>query len=176
MTAKIVSFRKPALEIGCTACGATVDAACDCGAPYMPADQRVAEFDAANPGRPTREVAAALGMNRGTVSRARNSGAASAAPERVIGADGKSYAAIRTRRASVDDDDDDQTADAEHVEGLRIIAARGFFNRVREAKEIATLGPLLPSDVTDEMIKAAESAAAAWSTVAHNLRRMITHV
>jgi hypothetical protein len=166
----VVSFRKPALEIGCSACGATVDAACDCGAPYIPARQRVPEFDAANPGKSTRQVADALGLSQTNVVKARkNSREQGCSPERVTGADGKSYPAARP-------DNDDITADAEHAEGLRVIAARGFLNRAAEAKEIATLGKLQASDVTEAMIKAADDAAAAWSTAARNLRRMIAHV
>jgi hypothetical protein len=67
-------------------------------------------------------------------------------------------------------------ADADHEEGLRVIAARGFLNRAVEAKKICTIGKLRAPDVTEAMIKAADDAAAAWSKAAHNLRGMITHV
>jgi hypothetical protein len=69
-----------------------------------------------------------------------------------------------------------KSADVDHEEGLRVIAARGFLNRAVEAKKICTIGKLRAPDVTEAMIKAADDAAAAWSKAAHNLRGMITHV
>jgi hypothetical protein len=70
------------------------------------------------------------------------------------------------------DDDDDPTADSDHKQGLRVIAARGFLNRAKEAKEICTIEKLQASDVTEAMIKAADDAGAVWTATARNLRRM----
>jgi hypothetical protein len=67
----VVAFRKPAIAIGCTSCGATVDAACDCGTPYMPAGQRAAAAVAANPNLSDRAIAKEIGVGKNTVLRAR---------------------------------------------------------------------------------------------------------
>jgi hypothetical protein len=67
---------------------------------------------------------------------------------------------------------DDPIADSDHKKGLRVIAARGFLNRAKEAKEICTIEKLQASDVTEAMIKAADDAGAVWTATAHNLRRM----
>ena len=64
--------------------------------------------------------------------------------------------------------------DADHEEGMRVIAARGFLNRAVEAKKICTIGKLQAPDVTEAMIEAADDAAAAWTKAAHNLRGMMT--
>ena len=62
------------------ACG--VDAGCNCGAAVVSKSQRIADYDAANPRKSTRQVAAALGVDNSTVHRARQkSGVADATPE-----------------------------------------------------------------------------------------------
>jgi hypothetical protein len=68
--------------------------------------------------------------------------------------------------------DEEETSDADNEEGLRVIAARGLLNRAAEAKELATIGKLEASEVTEAMIVAAEVAAAAWNRAAHQLRGM----
>jgi hypothetical protein len=55
----------------CSECGAAGIAACDCGAPYMPASARAAKAIAANPEKSDRAIAAELGIGNKTVSRAR---------------------------------------------------------------------------------------------------------
>jgi hypothetical protein len=67
---------------------------------------------------------------------------------------------------------DEETVDADHEEGLRVLVVRGFLNRAGEASELADLGKLKSEDVTDEMIEKAECVAAAWNTVARKLRGM----
>jgi hypothetical protein len=81
-------------KLQCTQCGATADAACACGAPYVPAADRVAEYDAAHPGQSNRAVAKALKVSEKTVRKARaRSGADRSAGDNVIGLDGKTYKA-----------------------------------------------------------------------------------
>jgi hypothetical protein len=64
------------------ACG--VDAGCNCGAAVVSKSQRIAAYDAANPGKSTRQVAEALGVGNKTVHRARqNSGVSGDTPDRV---------------------------------------------------------------------------------------------
>jgi hypothetical protein len=97
----------PAIEVAvqrmvCTACGSETNATCTCGAAYVPAAQRAAEAIKANPGKSDRAIAADIGVNQSTVSRARQSGDAPASPERT-GRDGKQYS-VRQRRVSVEPD------------------------------------------------------------------------
>ena len=82
-----------AAKIWCSSCGISADAACDCGAPYIPAGQAAAKALAANPEKSDRAIAAELGVNRSTVTRAREARGANAPPEVRIGMDGKSYPA-----------------------------------------------------------------------------------
>ena len=89
---------KPELQIvrslqrlQCSACGTEANASCDCGKPYVPAAQRVAEYDKANPGQSTRQAAADLGISNKSVSVAR--GVTRVTPDTVTGRDGKTYPA-----------------------------------------------------------------------------------
>jgi hypothetical protein len=74
-------------------CGARSHATCSCGVSYRPAQERVAEYDKANPGKSTRTAAADLGVSDETVRKARR--ANPLAPETVVGRDGKEYPASR---------------------------------------------------------------------------------
>ena len=51
----------------CSECGAAGIAACDCGAPYMPAADRAAKAIAANPDKSDRAIAAEIGVDHETV-------------------------------------------------------------------------------------------------------------
>lgn len=155
----------------CTGCGSEANATCDCGVSYVPKAVRARQMREADPNRSLGSIAEELGVARQSVSDALKV-AGHLPPAQVVGRDGKTYPA---KLRMVDDVDDDADADADHEEGMRVIAARGFLNRATEAKEIATVGKLQPSDVTEAMIKAADDAAAAWSTTARNLRGMISH-
>src|SRR5262249_2521660 len=76
----------------CSSCGAEGIAACDCGAPYLPASARAAKAVAANPEKSDRALAAEIGVGSNTVRRARQSTAPSGAVAPVdsrIGLDGK---------------------------------------------------------------------------------------
>jgi hypothetical protein len=98
MTATIIRMNRPAVEqIGCSACGATTDAACDCGVAYLPARQRAAEAITANPDRSDRAIAAEIGVDHKTVGAARRSVGEHSPPEKRIGQDGKSYPAMSTK-------------------------------------------------------------------------------
>ena len=54
----------------CSACGAAGIAACDCGAPYMPAAERAAKAIAANPGKSSRALSVETGISEATLRRA----------------------------------------------------------------------------------------------------------
>lgn len=77
-------------RIACTKCGIEVNAACNCGKSYDPISQRVADYDATNPGRSTRKAAADLGVSHTAVRKARDSGG-NQFPAEVTGRDGKQY-------------------------------------------------------------------------------------
>jgi hypothetical protein len=102
-TTNVVTLRPVAVprQLGCSACGATADASCDCGASYLPAGQRAAEAVAANPEKSNRAIAAEIGVDHKTVGSARRSGGDHSPPEekRRIGQDGKSYPAKSTKAA-----------------------------------------------------------------------------
>lgn len=80
----------------CSACGAHGEGTCACGAPYVLAKQRVAEYDKTTPGRSTRQAAADLGVSNKTVSKAR--ARVTPVTPQVTGRDGKKYPAKRSLR------------------------------------------------------------------------------
>lgn len=153
-------------RMSCTACGAEANASCNCGKPYVPAKQRAKEAIEANPQKSDRAIAADIGVSHETVSKARRESPVNELTPEREGRDGKVYR-LPVRQ------EEDEPSDADHEEGLRVIAVRGFLNRAAEAKEIATLGKLTASDVTEAMVVAAQDAAAAWEKAAQNLRSMI---
>lgn len=156
-------------QMQCTACGAEANASCNCGKPYVPKRQRTADAIAANPQKSNRAIGDEIGVSHTFVNEVRKEHEGGNNFPRVReGRDGKIY---RLPEREVEPDDDGPP-DTEHEEGLRVISVRGFLNRATEAKEIATLGKLIASDVTEAMIVAAEEAAAAWNLAALNLRRM----
>jgi hypothetical protein len=61
----------------------------------MPAGQRAAAAIKDNPDLGNRAIAGMIGVDEGTVRKARKSGADHSAPERRIGLDGKPYPVIR---------------------------------------------------------------------------------
>jgi hypothetical protein len=95
----------------CSKCGVEAAAACDCGAPYLPATARAAKAIAENPGKSNRAIAAEIGVDHKTVGAARKAGGEHSPPERVTGKDGKSYPA----RAS-NDVDPEASAEARKAE------------------------------------------------------------
>jgi hypothetical protein len=76
-------------RLECSECGAMADAACSCGAPYLPAGARAAQAVADNPGKSDRAIAADLGVGKDTIRRARKSTGANAPVAKRVGKDGK---------------------------------------------------------------------------------------
>jgi DNA-binding transcriptional MocR family regulator len=76
-------------KLECSKCGATVEAACNCGAAYVPAGARAAQAVAENPEKSDRAIAAELGVGSNTVRRARKPTAPDGAVEKRVGRDGK---------------------------------------------------------------------------------------
>jgi hypothetical protein len=90
------AFHVSVVRLQCSACGAEANASCNCGVHYVPVQQRVAEYDAASPGRSTRQAAADLGVSHESVRTARSgSGVNHLTPETVTGRDGKNYPAVK---------------------------------------------------------------------------------
>jgi hypothetical protein len=81
----------------CSTRGVTADAACDCGAPYVPVSARAAEAIKANLEKSNRAIASELGVSTFVVNEARKElGVRYLSPERQ-GRDGRSYAVKRKR-------------------------------------------------------------------------------
>lgn len=91
---------RPFTKLECSACGAEADAACNCGAPYVPASARAAAAIAKNPGKSDRAIATELGVNQSTVSRARKSTDANASVGKRTGKDGKTRKMPRAKDRS----------------------------------------------------------------------------
>ena len=58
-------------RLECSKCGASTDAACNCGVPYVPKKERAAAALAASPDKSNRQIASETGVHHSTVSRAR---------------------------------------------------------------------------------------------------------
>ena len=89
-TATVVKLRPSTAGLRCQECGASAKAACNCGAPYVPAGQLAAR--ATTSGKSNRAVADELGISRETVRRARKAAGTNVPPART-GKDGKDYPA-----------------------------------------------------------------------------------
>jgi flagellum-specific peptidoglycan hydrolase FlgJ len=83
-------------RLECSACGATAQASCDCGAPYVTAGFRAAKAVKRSPEKSDRAIAAEIGVSNSTVSEARKKSKKSTVrhrtvtePAKRIGRDGK---------------------------------------------------------------------------------------
>jgi hypothetical protein len=83
----------------CSGCGATTNAACNCDLPYEPAGVIAARAVTANPEMSDSSIAKKFGVSLDTVQRARKNQVTEIGNlDRRIGADGKSYPAIRQNK------------------------------------------------------------------------------
>jgi hypothetical protein len=73
----------------CSECGVEAAAACDCGAPYVPAGVAAANAVAAHPEKSDRAIAAEIGVSDKTVGKARRATAEYSAVDTRVGLDGK---------------------------------------------------------------------------------------
>ena len=159
----VIPLRRPsALAIGCSACGTTIDAGCDCGAPYLPASERAAAAIAANPQMSDRAIAREIGVSAPTVGRARSTVTdVTVDDEPRIGIDGKARRLPRPR-VEADDDEDDFSA--------RELAARdrgSFLLRAQEAKNFA----FYAGEVDVKLLEFARGTAAAWCELVANMEK-----
>lgn len=144
MTAEIVRLQtKQEAKFMCSACGE--DRACDCNAPAV------------------EKLAAQRELTRQRVAK-----------HRKKKNEQKQQSSNVTEGQQVfDSPQEAHEEEADHARGLHVIAALSVANRAAETKELSSLlRKLEPSDITEEMIQAAEGAATAWSAMARNLRRM----
>jgi len=80
-------------KLVCSDCGASADAACNCGVAYVPASKRAEAAIKDNPSKSDRAVAADTGVSRRTVQRARRKKRAGGShePRERTGNNGKTY-------------------------------------------------------------------------------------
>src|SRR6516162_6083805 len=131
-------------SLECSECGARASASCKCGAPYVPARARAVAVLTEHPEKSDRAIAAEIGVGHATVSRARSTVPDETVDER-IGRDGKVRRLPRRRSMEYRDD--------EEANAYKI-----FMIRADLAVEFAFYN----GKVTDEVVTAAEEAAAAW--------------
>jgi|SRR5215475_10367453 len=103
----VVKFkRRPSIaQLVCSSCGAQADAACNCGANYVPAGQLAAQAVTANPELSDRALADATGVGKDTVRRARKKATGASAPVDAprTGRDGKQRKPPQRQPAPVSD-------------------------------------------------------------------------
>jgi hypothetical protein len=135
----------------CTGCGAEANASCNCGVAYVPAAQRVAEYDKANPGQSTRQAAADLGVDKETVRKARSRGDQSP-PAAVTGRDGKLYPAKKSKEENEAEDT------AKHNRAAIVIYAGTAIDLAERITSFADL-----EKMTDEAKEIIHRTAVAWA-------------
>lgn len=159
----VIPIRRP-IEMACTACGSLANAACDCGAPYLPAGQRAAEALAANPQMSDRAIARDIGVHHSTVNEARKStvGNPTVDVETRIGLDGKERR-LPFRRAVEDDDEEFSQSE---------LASRNrgsFMLRAQEAKNFA----FYSGKVDQKLVEFARTTASAWCELVETLEKKL---
>jgi hypothetical protein len=151
MSASIINKR----QLGCMSCGATVEAACDCGTIYVPAGQRAIAAVSVNPEMSDRAIAAAIGVDHKTVAAARRAIGEDSPPEKRIGKDGKRY---RAKPARPYDPVGDSRATFERQCYLSIMAAETATVLIHDCGEI-----------DEELFTLADNAANIWRELAEKL-------
>ena len=148
--------------IQCSACGACVDAACDCGAAYVTAGTRAKAAIAKTPEKSDRSIAAEIGVGHATVSRAREQVPVSGETPR-IGQDGKQYPAKKTRQSAIASDDDAYNEYAVPATPKELHEAFRLW-----ADTAASLAKYT-GKVDDEILRVARIAASAWSRLVETM-------
>lgn len=157
-----------AVRLECSHCGAEGRASCNCGAAYVPAKQRIAEYDKRNPGQSTRTAAADLGVSNKTVSQARNSVVTGVTPETVTGRDGKTYPA-KVEREPLNDLSSAEIVAVQFKAGAEDVietaqSAIVFVRRMKFSKEAASA-----------CVGMVEKIIAEWSAVKSAIERKLSH-
>jgi hypothetical protein len=81
--------KKTPLQLRCVACGATADAACDCGVAYKPANEIAEAAIKANPKMSDRALSKKHGISHQTIGRTRKSTGPNGPVALRVGLDGK---------------------------------------------------------------------------------------
>ena len=168
MTAQIVRLPQPSHgRLECSSCGATTEAQCGCGVPYLPAGARAAKAVAENPGMSDRAIAAEIGVGLGTVQRARKKSTdpheSVGPPAKRIGKDGKARKLPTKRAPTVTEPDDDEPGIEDEIDPENYRTA--FLIRADQAVRFAAYsGP-----INHEIVAATRAAAAAWNKLAQFL-------
>jgi hypothetical protein len=153
----------------CSKCGVEAAAACDCGAPYLPATARAAKAIAENPGKSDRAIAAEIGVSDRTVNRARST---YDAVEKRVGADGKARKQPAKKAAAKRAIDDPREWDGTRESCTppprpteeQAVRRQGHLNRASEAVRLAHYDHDLAGLVVDKQIlNAVKKAAEAWA-------------
>ena len=161
----------------CTECGASGEGSCRCGAPYVAPGQRAAEAVTANPNKSDRAIAADIGVDHKTVSKARKSGGEYSPPEKRTGKDGKSYPVKRKRRKRkakpaphLGDPIQDPCLDCNSEEERW---QRSCMTLASECNAFWSheFGKWESFEITTELITLAEDAGASWQQLARDLKR-----
>jgi hypothetical protein len=85
----VLKLRQTTAGLRCSSCGAAAKASCNCGAAYIPAGVLAAQALAKNPTKSDSALAAAIGVGKATVARARKSTGPYGPVGKRIGKDGK---------------------------------------------------------------------------------------
>lgn len=172
------------MKLTCSGCGAYALGACSCGVEYIPAaGQRAAKAVKADPQnrKSNRAIAADIGVDEGTIRKARKSTAENSAVEKRTGKDGRTRR-MPSRKAAKEDTCDDacdydwsNPKPADFGDDVsRMYHAQAIHYRT-EAGHLATAYPLLapgvdPSIITQFEINEARKVADAWLVTVKKLK------
>ena len=137
------SKRPSIAQLACSECGATTNAACNCGKPYVPAGARAAEALAQNPEKSDRAIAAEIGVHHSTVNEVRKKSTVGNPTVPRKGKDGKTRKLPAKRQSVVETvgDLDLPTIEAARTQYLEVMADLSRADRIAEiTKLIAALG------------------------------------
>lgn len=173
----VVPFLKQSIstKLQCSECGASCDAACDCGAPYLSAPARVAKAIAEHPELSNRAIADAAGVSDMTVGRVRP--ATNVAPEKVLGRDGKIYPSKpRTAKSRRIVDEVDEEMDNPASATMR----RRFFLRfgedvLRKVEQGAGLKFAKAPEIDRAILSMVDDIVRAWSKLRDEINQRSQH-
>lgn len=159
MPATILKMPKPKVQLRCSSCGVTVDAACNCLAPIIVIKPRdaAAKAIAAHPEKSDRAIAKEIGVTKNTVMRARESGGPFGPSERRVGNDNKSYPASQPTRKQ----DSEET-----------IWRRGLIHRATVAAADAKYENWSQFKVDQELVTVVKKASDAWTKLTTYLEKL----
>ena len=149
-TESVEEVKQQPAQLCCSGCGVTIDAACNCHLPYVPAGVAAAKAIEAHPEKSNVAIAKKIGVHESTVREARKT-ATSGNPEVVkrIGLDGKARRLPENKRPE------------------RKPAEQTYLQRVDKAKAFAKIP--YTGKVIEETIALARSVADAWNEFADKL-------